>query len=107
MVINNKLTSVTIYLTKYHRFIHISRPSRNVDHTLKPTLDLLLAAFLVYFEISIRVFSAVDTRLLFPHGEFVDVLHTISGKMADIAEQAEIVWCLNPSETEFVVCFFS
>ncbi len=125
---------MTIYLTKYHRFIPISsapRPSlpqikpavcphtlpiqplrdpritqwgeRNVDHTLKPALDLLLAGFLVYFEISIRVFSAVDTRLLFPHGEFVDVLHMIPGKMADIAEQAKIV----SSKTEFVACFFS
>ncbi len=68
-------------------------------------LYLLLAGCLVYFEISIRVFSAVDTRLLFPHGEFVDVLHTFSGEMADIAEQAEIVWCLNSSETKFVAFF--
>ncbi len=136
-MINNKLTSVMIYLTKYHRVIHISsaprhslpqiKPvvclhtlsiqpqldpcisqsgERNVDHTLKPALDLLLCVFFVYFEGSIRVFSAFDTRLSFPRGEFVDVLHTFSGKMADIAEQAEFVWCLNSSEIEFVVCFF-
>ena len=50
--------------------------------------------------------SAVDTRLPFLRGEFVDVLHTFSGKIADTAEQADFVWCLNSSENEFVVCLF-
>ncbi len=86
----------------------MTQACRNVDHTLKPTLDLYFGGgffFFVYFEGSIWAFLAVDTRLPFPSGEFVDVLHTFSGKMADIAEQAEIVWCLNSSETELVVCF--
>ncbi len=46
-------------------------------------------------------------RLQFSRGAFLYVLHTFSGKMADIAEQAEIVWCFNSSETEFVVCFLA
>ena len=71
----------------------------NVDQDSQVRLRLIGWGFFVYFEGSIQIFSAVGTRLLFPHDEFVDVLHTFSGKMADIAEQAEYVWCLNSSET--------
>ena len=46
---------------------------------LKTCISVVL---FVYFEGSIQVFSAVDMRLPFPHGdrEFVNVVYTFSGK---------------------------